>query len=73
MGTGEWIDRIMGFMPQREVFWTALFTALLIIVSQYIYEWLVRITLQPWMYDHNQQKRKELIEKQKKNRESTGE
>ncbi len=70
MGEEELLDRVMGFMPSRQVFWVAVFTMLFIVANQYIFEWLVRITRQPWMYEHNQKKRKELLEKQRNERVS---
>jgi hypothetical protein len=72
MSTKELLDRILEFVPELQVFWIALSIMLLILGGQYVYEWLVRITRQPWMYDHNQHKRHHILQKQKRRRTSLG-
>ncbi|MGO4887459.1 hypothetical protein ACJ2A9_06870 [Anaerobacillus sp. MEB173] len=62
-GMEEIISRILGFMPQRSVFWTAVLTSTIIIVTQYVHGLLNKLVILPWMKPENQKKRQQLLQK----------
>jgi hypothetical protein len=63
------LDRFLGFMPQRSVFWSAVSTTLVIIAVQYVYRWLHKITLLPWMREENQKNRQKILQEVYKSRQ----
>jgi heme exporter protein D len=62
------IERILGFMPQRSVFWSALGTSLIIIIAQTVYRWLHKLTILPWMREENQKNRQKILQEVNKKR-----
>ncbi len=56
----NFLDTVLGFLPQRSVFWMALGTSLTILLFQYITQKLVKITELPYMQRKNQLTRKKL-------------
>jgi hypothetical protein len=58
----EILNRVLGFMPPRAVFWTALGTALVALAFQYGYGWLDQITILPWRTEGNQEKRRKVLQ-----------
>ncbi|WP_025027596.1 hypothetical protein [Caldalkalibacillus mannanilyticus] len=62
MNIGDLMDRVLGFMPQRSVFWFAVGTFLLSLLIQYLNHWLKKVTKLPWMLEENQRKREEILQ-----------
>ena len=54
-------DRLLGFLPQRLVFWLALGTASLTYFVQKASKWADEVTASQWRKKENQNKRQELI------------
>jgi hypothetical protein len=63
------IERILGFMPQKSVFWSALGTSLIIIIAQTVYRWLDKLTILPWMREENQKNRQKILQEVNKKRQ----
>ncbi|OLO39190.1 hypothetical protein BTR23_09035 [Alkalihalophilus pseudofirmus] len=57
----EFLDSILGFLPQRAVFWTALGSALIVLLFQYVTQKLEKIVKLPYMEEENQKKRKIML------------
>jgi heme exporter protein D len=56
------VDRLLGFMPQRSVFWSALGTFFLSLTIQYVHQWLQHVTALPWMEEKNQRERQKILQ-----------
>lgn len=66
----EIFDRVLGFMPQRGVFWSALVTFLIAIMIQYLANWFESMTILPWMREENQNNRKKIQQEAEKSKQS---
>jgi uncharacterized membrane protein required for colicin V production len=66
----EIFDRVLGFMPQRAVFWSALGTFLIAIMIQYLANWFESMTVLPWMREENQNNRKKIQQEAEKSKQS---
>lgn len=66
----EILNRVLGFMPARSVFWSALGTALFALAVQYGYGWLDRVTILPWRREENQ-KNRQRIQKETNKKETS--
>jgi uncharacterized membrane protein required for colicin V production len=64
------IDRVLGFMPQKAVFWSALGTFLLATTIRYLVNWFESMTVLPWMREDNQKKRKKIQQEAEKSKQS---
>jgi hypothetical protein len=67
----EILNRVLGFMPPRAVFWSALGTSLVALMFQYGYGWLDQITILPWRREENQEKRRKVLQEVEKNRQAS--
>lgn len=63
---GDLMDRFLGFMPYRGIFWTSLGLCIFMTVLQRLYDWVTNKIMLPWMEAENQQQRKTLEQHQKK-------
>jgi hypothetical protein len=66
----EIVDRILGFMPQRGVFWTAIGTMVFIYAFQYGITKINELLKLPWMKEENQKQRKQILKKEKSENQS---
>ncbi|WP_209124750.1 hypothetical protein [Alkalihalobacillus sp. BA299] len=62
------LDRILGFLPQRSVFWTALGTSLLVLGLQTLTQKLNEVVQLPYMKEENQRERQKILGQAKKNK-----
>ncbi|MDQ0337899.1 hypothetical protein J2S00_000682 [Caldalkalibacillus uzonensis] len=58
----ELSNRILGFMPERSVLWSALGTFLISVTVQYTTKWLKNKAILPWMREDNLKRREEIIQ-----------
>jgi hypothetical protein len=61
----ELIDRLLGFLPHRSTFWSAIILAISIGTGQYVYHVLSRVFILPWQRKENQQMRKSNLKEEK--------
>lgn len=66
MDVSELMDRVLGFFPQRSIFWGAVGTVVGGIMIQYVINLFKSITILPWMREDNQEKRQKLLAQTKK-------
>ncbi|OIJ21933.1 hypothetical protein BKP45_04440 [Anaerobacillus alkalidiazotrophicus] len=52
------IDRILGFLPHRGIFWTAVALCIVMFITRSVTNWLVEKVKLPWMEEKNQKQRK---------------
>ncbi|MDE5413379.1 hypothetical protein [Alkalihalobacterium chitinilyticum] len=56
----NFLDNVLGFLPQRSIVWSALGSALIVIAFQKGTQKLQEFVKLPYMEEENQQKRKEI-------------
>jgi len=56
-------DRLLGFLPDSSVFWSALGTAFSVLLIQFVVRWVDRKTEQPWRKVENQRKRQQILDR----------
>lgn len=60
------IDRILGFMPQRSIIWTAIGLTIFLLTVQRLSDWVTKKVQLPWMEEKNQQQRKAIDKEESK-------
>ena len=56
----DFLDRVLGFLPSRGAFWTAVGFVIFMIALQRVNDWVQKKIKLPWMEKKNQQQRKAL-------------
>ncbi len=58
------LDRVLGFLPSRGSFWTAVGFVIFLFALQKVNDWVQKKIKLPWMEEKNQQQRKALEQSQ---------
>lgn len=58
----QFLDRILGFMPNNSILWTAMLTTLFAFVVQSLHNWFQSMIILPWQRKSNQQRRMEILQ-----------
>ncbi|MDY7221827.1 hypothetical protein [Halalkalibacterium halodurans] len=61
----ELLDRVLGFLPERAVVYTAIGLFLILLFVEWFIHWLETQFALPWMKISNQRRRKEYLQENK--------
>lgn len=65
----EIMDRVLGFMPNRGLFWAAVSMLVFSISVLYVARWLESLLILPWMREENLKKRQKIMQETREKEE----